>query len=225
MDKDRKMDNELFEGSPKETMKKIVRAWKKSRKDEGYEDTPGYKFIKTKQVMDQNGFYTDYTWYKRESDGLNVFVFGDNELYLPQDEYWDWEEESDEHAEEWFNSYEGFEEEDTFSFDDDLDEAKKHKDWVIDDPYGQDSGYFTREDLTEFAYAVLDILNKDSSDYEYLYSYVDGDILDCGFERDGYELSATARIDMRKIRLPKDLNKYAQEIADKIVAEYNDATR
>ena len=69
-----------------------------------------YWLINHKSVMDSDGFYTDYTWYKRASDGMNVFVFGDNDIYRPEDEDFDWETKSDEEAEEWFDSYNGFDE-------------------------------------------------------------------------------------------------------------------
>lgn len=66
-----------------------------------------YTFISSKSVPDSDGFQTDYTWY-RASDGTNVFVFGDNDIYKPEDEYFDHVEEDDSAAEEWFNSYQGF---------------------------------------------------------------------------------------------------------------------
>lgn len=69
--------------------------------------TAGYTKVDSKQVLDSDGFYTDYTWY-RDEDGLNVFVLGDNEVYGPEEGYFDWEEENDEAAQEWFDSYNGF---------------------------------------------------------------------------------------------------------------------
>lgn len=70
-----------------------------------------WEVVKTKQVQDVDGFWTDYTlWYNYEDD-LYVCVFGDKDLYLPDNGYWDWEGETLEEAEEWFDSYTGFEEE------------------------------------------------------------------------------------------------------------------
>lgn len=68
-----------------------------------------YEYVVSKSVLDSDGFYTDYTWYKTV-DGLNVFVFGDNDIYKPADGYIDHEEEDDTAAQEWFDSYNGFEE-------------------------------------------------------------------------------------------------------------------
>ena len=56
-----------------------------------------------KSVMDSDGFMTDYAWYTNGE--TNVFVFGDMDLYRPEDGYWDWEEENDDAAETWFSSY------------------------------------------------------------------------------------------------------------------------
>lgn len=68
-----------------------------------------YERVASKSVLDSDGFYTDYTWYKSE-DGLNVFVFGDNEVYTPEEGNFDFETENDDEAQEWFDSYTGFEE-------------------------------------------------------------------------------------------------------------------
>ena len=73
------------------------------------DDDDNYEFISSKSVLDSDGFYTDYTWYKNQ-DGLNVFVFGDSDIYKPADGYIDHEEEDDSAAQEWFDSYNGFEE-------------------------------------------------------------------------------------------------------------------
>lgn len=68
-----------------------------------------YERVASKSVLDSDGFYTDYTWYKSD-DGLNVFVFGDSEIYTPEQGNFDFETESDAEAQEWFDSYNGFEE-------------------------------------------------------------------------------------------------------------------
>ena len=71
-----------------------------------------YEFVSRKYVTDSDGFQTEYSWYKAP-DGLNVFVFGDSDFYRPEDGDFDYEEESDYIAQQWFDSYNGF---------DDLDE-------------------------------------------------------------------------------------------------------
>lgn len=70
--------------------------------------------VKSKSVPDSDGSMTDYTWYKgkdEEGNELHIFMFGDKDVYTPDRDYADWESESYENAEEWFDNYRGFEEE------------------------------------------------------------------------------------------------------------------
>ena len=76
------------------------------------DDDSTYEYVHRKSVLDSDGFYTDYTWYKNRITGMNVFVFGDRDLYTPADGYFDFETDSDEEAEEWFDSYRGFADDD-----------------------------------------------------------------------------------------------------------------
>lgn len=73
-----------------------------------------FRKVASKSVMDSDGFYTDYTWYKLidayGDEGLNVFVYGDNDVYLPEDGDWDFAIYDDEEASAWFENYVGFEE-------------------------------------------------------------------------------------------------------------------
>lgn len=71
-----------------------------------------YTEIASKSVMDSDGFMTDYTMYMNINTGEYVFVFGDKDVYSPDDGYFDWECETKEEAEEWFNNYNGFDESD-----------------------------------------------------------------------------------------------------------------
>ena len=59
-----------------------------------------YKEIQSKQIPDMDGFMTDYTWYLREPDKRNVFVYGDKEYYKPEDGYFDYETENSQEARE-----------------------------------------------------------------------------------------------------------------------------
>lgn len=80
-----------------------------SLKESFLDSDDNYAYVASKSVLDSDGFYTDYTWYKNQ-DGLNVFVFGDSDIYKPEDGYIDHEEEDDTAAQEWFDDYNGFEE-------------------------------------------------------------------------------------------------------------------
>lgn len=64
----------------------------------------------TKEVLDSDGFWTEYTWYIK--DGKHIFIFGDRDVYNPYNTDFDHECDSDEEAKEWFDNYHGFEEED-----------------------------------------------------------------------------------------------------------------
>ena len=75
-------------------------------------DTDKYKKIISKQVMDSDGFYTDYTMYYNPDEDNYFFMFGDEDVYGPDPDYADWTCETNEEATEWYNNYNGFEDED-----------------------------------------------------------------------------------------------------------------
>ena len=92
--------------------------------DFDYKDKPTvWQLVRTKSVPDSDGFMTDYAWY---TDGAkHIFMFGDIDYTDPDEDYADWEAESETLAQEWFDSYEGFSDEsDPWSNfeEDDLDE-------------------------------------------------------------------------------------------------------
>lgn len=103
------------------------------------------KFIKSKTVSDSDGFSTDYTMYK-DDEGY-FFIFGDNELYGADREYADWECDTKEQADEWFDNYNGFDEEDHYVDDFDesanreyfIDGKKQSKDKFYDDVVQKDA--------------------------------------------------------------------------------------
>lgn len=69
-----------------------------------------WEILEKKGVLDFDGFWTEYTMY---CNGIQfVCVFGDSDIYRPEDENWDFETEDPIEAYEWFENYEGFEEED-----------------------------------------------------------------------------------------------------------------
>lgn len=65
-----------------------------------------------KMVKDSDGFETDYTlWYNEYTDKY-VCIFGDRDVYYPENSEWDIECENEDEAREWFDSYTGFDDED-----------------------------------------------------------------------------------------------------------------
>lgn len=77
--------------------------------DDEYQEST-YEYIASKSVPDADGFYTDYTWYRDVDTDEHVFVFGDTDIYKPEDGYFDHQCDSQEEAQEWFDSYNGFDE-------------------------------------------------------------------------------------------------------------------
>ena len=80
-----------------------------------------YKLIATKTVVDADGFTTDYSWYKDLDTGDNFFILGDADFYEADPMYADYETSDDAVAREWFDTYEGFvDEEDKDYLDEDV---------------------------------------------------------------------------------------------------------
>ena len=74
-------------------------------------DDEEWELLARKQVRDADGFMTEYSLYK-SSNGRIVTVFGDSDLYGPEDEDFDMEFDSIEEAEDWFDNYQSEDEED-----------------------------------------------------------------------------------------------------------------
>ena len=89
-------------------------------------ETNPYTEIETKQVPDSDGFMTDYTMYMDMNTGEYVFIFGDKDVYCPDNGYFyfDWECETEEEAREWFNNYNGFEESEFDDFEESYETEK-----------------------------------------------------------------------------------------------------
>ena len=75
--------------------------------DEDYNNT--WTEIDSKQVLDSDGFYTDYTMYTNDSRDRWIFMFGDKDINEPDPEYADWKTDDEDSAYEWFDNYNGFE--------------------------------------------------------------------------------------------------------------------
>lgn len=101
----------------------MIRDYDRSRKDveskeniecysDASHDDSQFELVERKQVMDWDGFYTDYTLYYDVLNDRFVTVFGDRDLYRPEDGDYDAEFDSEWEAREWFDSYRGAEEDD-----------------------------------------------------------------------------------------------------------------
>lgn len=82
------------------------------------EESDRYEYIKSKSVMDSDGFYTDYTMYYDWQKNVYIFILGDNDVYTPENTEPDWEADTRKPADEWFDNYNGFEDDKDYPFDD-----------------------------------------------------------------------------------------------------------
>lgn len=74
-----------------------------------------YIELASKSVYDSDGFTTDYTLYSTSDGDYYFCMFGDKDVYEADPDYADFETWSEDEAWEWFNSYEGFTDEDDYS--------------------------------------------------------------------------------------------------------------
>lgn len=67
-----------------------------------------WRELETKQITDSDGFLTDYTLY---TNGVTyICMYGDKDVYSPDIDEADYESDSEDEAYEWFNDYDGFDE-------------------------------------------------------------------------------------------------------------------
>lgn len=135
------------------------------RLSNGTEDSE-FEILRTKQVKDADGFMTDYTMYQNTITGQYVFVFGDKDVYEPEQGYFDFETESEEEANEWFDSYTGFDEDEIYSSECDLTDDQMSDLMGIADRYGTShpvSGDWNTETKHEQK-AISDYFNISLSD-------------------------------------------------------------
>ena len=74
------------------------------------DEASNWRELQSKSVLDSDGFYTDYTLYTNGS--TFICMFGDKDIYEPDQAYADYETENEEDAYDWFDNYEGFADED-----------------------------------------------------------------------------------------------------------------
>ena len=78
------------------------------------DEDSNWRELASKSVLDSDGFYTDYTLYTNGS--TFICMFGDKDIYEPDEAYADYETENEEEAYSWFDNYEGFADEDDLIF-------------------------------------------------------------------------------------------------------------
>lgn len=65
-----------------------------------------YTLVDHKNIIDSDGFITDYTWYYDEVECVHLFIYGDSDLYTPEEDTPDFECDRYREAKEWFDCYE-----------------------------------------------------------------------------------------------------------------------
>lgn len=106
------------------------------------ENLTPWKKVDSKEVKDSDGFMTEYTWYTNDAEDTHIFIFGDSDIYGPDDSYADAEFDSYDLAKEWFDNYYGF----------DYDE--EDPDWV---EFAEDRPAIEESAVNETYYAVIEV--------------------------------------------------------------------
>lgn len=100
---------------------------------------------------------------------------------------------------------------------------------VNEDSYGgafdiEDDQYFTKEDIMDLADEVCERLYKEVRETFDIYDlYMRDNVLHIELESDSYFVQADVEIDMRKIRKPMDIMKYALPITKKLLSQVKDS--
>lgn len=86
----------------------------------------------------------------------------------------------------------------------------------------EDDMFFTKDEIVEWADSVVSAFNtKFDSNYILSDVYVDNNIIHIEISDADYVLSTEVRIDMRRIRSPKDIDKYIDTAVTQLEAEYS----
>ena len=163
-----------FVAHPTTSVKAFTNPWDMNDEDlEDYENSGDrYVELDSKQVPDSDGFMTDYTMYRDTVTGEYVFVFGDKDRYRPEDRT-DWECDSEEEAQEWFDSYSGIDDNDRIDASTELEDIDDSNmiEWFSDSEYYViDAGWTTdgkiivtlneRSDIEEAAADLISCIEK-----------------------------------------------------------------
>lgn len=69
-----------------------------------------WEMLDIKSVPDYDGFYTDYTLYANNDHSRFICIFGDKDIYKPDEESPDFETDNYDEAIEWFEDFKGADE-------------------------------------------------------------------------------------------------------------------
>lgn len=91
------------------------------------------------------------------------------------------------------------------------------------DMFGMDEGFWTKDDMMEFAYELEDQLEKKfgKDAPKFHDGWIEDNVMHLTFEdSEGYTYDHEVKIDMRKIRKPRDLQKYLPSFVDAFDEQY-----
>lgn len=148
-------------------------AWEEEDWDQ---EVGSWEMMAVKSVQDSDGFWTDYTMYHNLDDDTFVFVFGDRDVYNPDNSSWDWECDNEDEAWEWFEDYQedwgsdefGDYEEWGESPVDECQDIQSSEDF-FDKGDGQEYWYFTKHGVQPGSVPrgleILDVVDKPEGSY------------------------------------------------------------
>lgn len=176
--------------------------WDDENVDE-YVSDDRYRLVDKKMVYDYDGFTTDYCLYQDLEKDKYFTIFGDSDIYTPENSEPDAEFDDINSAEEWFENYHGFD--DTDSYDDDFEEClhkkKSSVDWHKEKeelPYYDDDYEGLSESINK------KILNESYKKNKRTFKYNDSPIME----------GAMKEIDLEM----QEDDKYAEKLHDNISA-------
>ena len=176
--------------------------WDEENVDE-YMSDDRYRLVDKKMVYDYDGFTTDYCLYQDLEKDKYFTIFGDSDIYTPENSEPDAEFDDINSAEEWFENYHGFD--DTDSYDDDFEEClhkkKSSVDWHKEKeelPYYDDDYEGLSESINK------KILNESYKKNKRTFKYNDSPIME----------GAMKEIDLEM----QEDDKYAEKLYDNISA-------
>lgn len=171
--------------------------------DYDYDEESQFTEIDSKRVTDIDGFLTDYTMYRDVDTGEYVFVFGDKDIYGPEDGDFDWSCDTEKEAREWFDNYIGFDD------DEMINESSMENN--ID-----------REDLENAAeYALSEVQETFVEPYYLGGTWFENGKWTVNVQGENFDqYEATISVDMTKIKEPWHLKReYASKMGAELIAQ------
>lgn len=161
----------------KEFVDELENEAKRSYVRSSIDEDSNWRELQSKSVLDSDGFYTDYTLYTNGS--TFICMFGDKDIYEPDEAYADYETENEEEAYSWFDNYEGFADEDDLIFIDNRKSSIVNNDPSLD-PGFDEYDVYSSEDLEKNADsddALWDVIDDEEFEFR--------GVQDVGYDDDG----------------------------------------